>query len=189
MSGIPTPVHLFPEQLRHLHKVGTWLALLGVVLMFLGFAALSAPFIPTMATITIIGSILIASGVIHIFNAVVGRAWRGFIAQLLVGILNIILGVLMLDRPLEAAAAFTLMLAVAFLAGGLLRITAAVIERFPGWGWMLISGIVAFALGVMIWRQYPESAVWVIGTFVGIDLLTCGITWLMLGLSARSARA
>ncbi|MFL5330143.1 MAG: HdeD family acid-resistance protein [Gemmataceae bacterium] len=187
-SFMPQPAALFPEELRHLHRTGTWLALLGFCLLLLGFVALGSPFVASLATVAVIGGILIAAGILHITNAVVARRWRGFGAHLLVGILEFVLGMLMLERPMEAAGAFTLMLAVAFLAGGLLRIAVAVIERFPGWPWVLLSGVVAFALGVMIWRRWPESAIWVIGTFVGIDLVLCGMTWLMLGLAARRAR-
>jgi uncharacterized membrane protein HdeD (DUF308 family) len=188
MSQIPTPARFFPEELRQLHKVGTWLAILGVLLMLLGFFALSAVFTATLITVTVIGSVLAAAGIIHIVNAIVARQWRGFGAHLLAGILDLILGMLMLDKPKEAAGAFTLMLAVAFMAGGLLRICVAIIDRFPGWPWVLLSGLIGFTLGVMIWRQFPESAIWVIGTFVGIDLVFCGVTWFMLGLAARSAR-
>jgi uncharacterized membrane protein HdeD (DUF308 family) len=154
----------------------------------LGFVALSSPFIASVATIAFIGGLLIAAGILHITNAVVARRWRGFNAHLLVGILDLVLGILMLEHPRPAAEAFTLMLAIAFLAGGLMRFAVAAIERFPGWLWVMLSGVVAFALGVMIWRRWPEAAEWVIGTFVGIDLALCGMTWLMLGLAARRAR-
>ena len=57
------------------------------------------------------------------------------------------------------------------LAGGAMRLIFAMAEQFPGRGWVAFNGLVTFALGVMIWRQWPESGLWVIGTFVGIDLI------------------
>jgi len=36
-----------------------------------------------------------------------------------------------------------------------------------------------------IWRQLPEAALWVIGTFIGIDLMFVGWSWLMLGMALR----
>ena len=32
----------------------------------------------------------------------------------------------------------------------------------------------------MIWRHYPSSSVWVIGTLVGINLLMTGVSRLMM---------
>jgi uncharacterized membrane protein HdeD (DUF308 family) len=37
----------------------------------------------------------------------------------------------------------------------------------------------------MIWRTWPASTVWAIGTLVGISMLFSGISRLMLSLAAR----
>jgi uncharacterized membrane protein HdeD (DUF308 family) len=58
-------------------------------------------------------------------------------------------------------------------------------ERFPGWGWVLGNGGVTLILGVMIWRQWPQSAVRVSGLFVGIDLFSAGVSWVALALALR----
>ena len=36
-------------------------------------------------------------------------------------------------------------------------------------------------------REFPESALWVIGLFVGIDLIFAGWTWIFLALGIRRA--
>lgn len=64
------------------------------------------------------------------------------------------------------------------------RIVAALVERFPGWGWVF-NGVITLAVGLMIWRQWPESGLWVIGTFVGIDLIVTGATWAALAIGVR----
>ena len=56
---------------------------------------------------------------------------------------------------------------------------------FPHWGWVLIGGIINLTLGIMIWMQWPEASLWVIGLFIGIDLIFTGWTWVMLALSVR----
>jgi uncharacterized membrane protein HdeD (DUF308 family) len=50
---------------------------------------------------------------------------------------------------------------------------------------VLASGIVSFLLGAAIWAQWPVSGVWVIGTYVGVEMLVYGISLLMLGLAVR----
>ena len=57
-----------------------------------------------------------------------------------------------------------------------------------GAGWILLDGVVTLALGVMIWRQWPSSSLWVIGTLVGINMIMTGVTRLMINLAARRVR-
>ncbi|OGV67951.1 MAG: hypothetical protein A2498_02850 [Lentisphaerae bacterium RIFOXYC12_FULL_60_16] len=57
--------------------------------------------------------------------------------------------------------------------------------RFPAWGWAVFGGIVSALLGALIAAEWPLSAVWVIGTFVAIDLLFRGWAWIMFAFTAR----
>jgi uncharacterized membrane protein HdeD (DUF308 family) len=106
---------------------------------------------------------------------------------LLGGILYGVVGLIMMSHPLEAAVGLTLMLAAAFMAGGVMRIVVAAIEHFHGWGWVMLNGFISLFLGIYIWRHFPESAFWVLGLFVGIDLIFSGWSWIILALGIRSA--
>jgi len=79
----------------------------------------------------------------------------------------------------------TLMLAAAFLVGGLVRIVVAVTERFSGWGWVLANGLIGILLGLLIWKHWPTESEWIIGLFVGIDLIFAGWSWMTLAWMAR----
>ena len=104
----------------------------------------------------------------------------------LLGLLTLLCGVLMLFRPVFGVAALTLMLAVYFLVDGVGEIVVAFrMKPGKGWGWMLFGGIVAVLLGFMIWRQWPLSGAWAIGTLVGIHLMLNGWTMVMTGAAAR----
>jgi uncharacterized membrane protein HdeD (DUF308 family) len=107
----------------------------------------------------------------------------------LAGIMYLVLGFLLVQRPLAAAAFFTLMLAAAFFVGGLFCIIVALSDRFYGWGWVLLNGIVTLVLGILIWREWPEAAFWVIGLFVGIDMLFAGWSLVITALTIRSIAA
>ena len=80
---------------------------------------------------------------------------------------------------------FTLMLAAAFVVGGVFRIVTAVSHRFHGWVWVLINGVITLVLGILIWQDWPASAIWVIGLFVGIDMVFAGMSWVMTALTVR----
>ena len=82
----------------------------------------------------------------------------------------------------------TFLLACALLIGGLFRIIGSLMYRFPHWGWTFVGGAINLVLGILIWRQLPEAALWVIGLFVGIDMIFTGWTWVMLALAVKNVK-
>jgi uncharacterized membrane protein HdeD (DUF308 family) len=114
------------------------------------------------------------------------RNLRGFALHLLAAALYSIVGLFMLEDPIRAATVLTLLLTASFFVGGVLRIIFSLTVRFPAWGWVLFQGVVDLILGVLIWNGWPESSLWVIGMFVGIDLLLHGWSWVILALTVRT---
>jgi len=51
------------------------------------------------------------------------------------------------------------------------------------------SRTVTLILGLMFYLQWPSIARWAIGVLVGVNLVTSGVTLLMLSPAARSAMA
>jgi uncharacterized membrane protein HdeD (DUF308 family) len=37
----------------------------------------------------------------------------------------------------------------------------------------------------LIWQQWPSSGLWVVGAFLGVNLLVNGVNYLILGLRVR----
>jgi uncharacterized membrane protein HdeD (DUF308 family) len=72
------------------------------------------------------------------------------------------------------------------MVGGIFKVVSALAYRFAAWGWPLVGGILDVILGLMIWQGWPASSLWVIGLFVGIDLIFRGFNWIALGLALRS---
>jgi uncharacterized membrane protein HdeD (DUF308 family) len=73
-----------------------------------------------------------------------------------------------------------------FAEGILELILAFGMRPMAGWGWLLFDAIITLILAVLIWRTWPSSTEWVIGTLVGISMLFSGISRLMISLAARS---
>ncbi len=172
-----------------LRKSCFWLLVLGALLIVVGLVAIGSSFIATLATVMMVGTLLMIGGAVEVVDAFLGRGWRGFWMHLLAGLLYLVLGFLLIQHPLAAAAFFTLMLAAAFFIGGLFRIVVALSERFYGWGWVLLNGIVTLVLGILIWREWPAAAFWVIGLFVGIDMLFAGWSLVITALTIRGLAA
>jgi uncharacterized membrane protein HdeD (DUF308 family) len=53
----------------------------------------------------------------------------------------------------------------------------------------LLHGVVDLILGLLILNAWPEASLWVIGLFVGIDLVFQGWSWIILALSVRTYSA
>jgi uncharacterized membrane protein HdeD (DUF308 family) len=163
-----------------------WFVILGVALVVLGTVALGSAVIASLAAAVAIGVMLLLGGAAEAVGAFWCRGWSGFFLELLSGVLSIVVGLLFLRAPAGALAALTLLLACFLMVGGFFKIVTAVVYRFAAWGWSLAGGIVDVILAQMIWREWPASALWVIGLFVGINLLFRGFNWIALGLALRS---
>jgi uncharacterized membrane protein HdeD (DUF308 family) len=107
--------------------------------------------------------------------------------HLLIGILYTVVGFMISDEPVENAILLTKMIAIFLIVAGLFNIVAALLHRFHRWGWVLLNGCVTLLMGVLINRQWPGSALWVIGLFVGIEMIFNGWAWIMLAIGLRSA--
>ena len=80
----------------------------------------------------------------------------------------------------------TLLAACFFMVGGIFKIVAAHQLSVPARGaGPLAGGIIDLILGVMIWHDLPASGLWVIGLFLGINLVFRGFNWIALGLAVR----
>ena len=167
-----------------------WLFLaVGLVSIVVGLLALSSAFVATLASVVVFGVLLLVAGVAEVVHAVLVRNWRGFALHLLAAALYLVVGLFMLEDPVRAAAVLTLLIAAGFFVGGLLRVIFALVERFPAWPWVVLNGVIDLVLGVLIWRGWPESSLWVIGLFLGIDLLFHGWSWVILALTVRTYAA
>jgi uncharacterized membrane protein HdeD (DUF308 family) len=191
MSQFTQPDSLNPryQECLRLHKCWLWFLVLGVVLMLVGILAISSPYLTALTTLTTVvmcGILLLGGGVVQIVNAFLARGWRGFFLHLLVGILHMVVGLLLVEHTAAAAAGITLVLAAAFMVGGAGRIVYTLVERYSGWAWVLLNGVISLMLGIAIWREFPESTEWVIGLFVGLDILFNGWSWVMLGLLVKN---
>jgi uncharacterized membrane protein HdeD (DUF308 family) len=174
------------SDLESVRRGRMFLMVMGVALIVLGAVAMGSSLIATLATVLVFGLLLLLGAVFQVVTAFWAHRWRGFFLHMIAGVLYLIAGVFMIENPLEAALGLTILVAVCLLVGGIIRIVMSVFERFEGWGWVFINGLVSVLLGAAIWRQWPLSGFWVIGLFVGIEMFLSGLSWLMLGLALRT---
>lgn len=163
-----------------------WYVLLGICTILIGMFAVAYSVLTTIASVLIFGVLLIVSGAMETGHAILRRRWSGFFLDLLFGILSLVVGVLVVIHPVESALSLTLLIAFFLIFGGVFKSVVALTAGFQHWIWLLLAGVVSIALGVMIYRKWPADALWVIGLFVGIDMIFNGWTLVMLGTAARA---
>jgi uncharacterized membrane protein HdeD (DUF308 family) len=162
-----------------------WFLLLGIALIVLGVLAIGVPVMVSVIAVKFFGILLLVGGIAQIVGAFWEGEWSGLMLHLLMGILYAVVGGLLIGNPLEGLAVLTLMLAALLIVGGLFRVIVAMKMQFHVWGWVLLSGIISIFLGVLIWAQWPEISLVVIGLFLGIEMIFNGWSWVMLGLDLR----
>lgn len=175
--------------LENLGKRWGWFLGFGIILILLGILAAAGAAVVTEISVLFLGILLLIGGVLQIGYAFWSRHWSGFFISSLAGALYVVVGALFIVNPTASAISLTLLLAAFYLAGGIFRIVGSVMMRFEQWGWALFSGIVKFALGLLILLGWPETGLWVFGLFIGIDLIVYGWFWVILALTIRNIRA
>jgi uncharacterized membrane protein HdeD (DUF308 family) len=104
-----------------------------------------------------------------------------------IGAVFVVFGVLAILMPFAAALVTTIFLGWMMLLSGLFEGYLAIQHRvLPVWGWLLFDGGISMALGILILAGWPGSAIWALGLLIGIQLVSGGLSLLMIGLGARS---
>ena len=166
-----------------------WFVALGILLIVLGTIALGSSIAMTMVAMTFVGWLMIVGGVFEAVHAFTCKAWGGFFIDLLTGILYVVVGFMVVENPLATAVTLTLLIAMFLFLSGIFRIAMALAVHFHNRIWLLLHGVVDVMLGVLVWRQWPLSGLWVIGLFIGIDMILNGWSLVMLGIAAKRTPA
>lgn len=185
MAGKKNELMVFFYELPNVHKHWGWFLGMGLLLMALGALAIGYANWATEFTVILLGLFLTGAGILQVISGFYALKWTGFSLSLLLGLFYIIAGALCIFKPMVSAASISLLIAALLLIGGIFRLVAALSYRFDNWAWVLFNGLIAIFLGSLILAEWPASGIWVIGLFVGIDLLLVGWYWVRLSIAAR----
>lgn len=166
-----------------------WLVGFGIVSTILGIVGLGMTFGLTVAGVLLFGVLLLVGGVLQLVDAFKYRGWKSTLLHAAIALVYVLTGFMMIVDPAGAAVALTLLLGVALITAGVLRIVICFQHRDQrGWVWPMLGGVASVVLGGIILVGWPVSGFWVIGLFIAIELLINGWTAIFLGLVARRAK-
>ncbi len=175
------------EAIHTLRGKWGWIVALGVFFVVAGFIALGSVVLATVVSVLYVGVMMLFAGIVEIISAFQMKTWGKFFLWILLGALYALAGFFVFDNPLLAAATLTLLLGAALVASGLVRIYLAFqMQQGAPWQWVAVSGVITTLLGVIILIHWPLSGLYVLGLFLGIDLIFAGVGWISVGMALRS---
>ena len=164
------------------------LKMLGVVQIIVGILALASPLVTGVGIVMLIGIVILVAGIVRLFGAFKAGSFGAGVLALLGGLVAIVVGGYLLSRPGAGLATITWILALYFVISGVGELIVGFgMKPVKGWGWTVFSGAVGLVLGVMIWRQWPMSGAWLVGTLVGVYFIMGG--WGMIGVASVAKAA
>ena len=179
--------HSLGSAIHQLHAKWGWIVGLGIIFVVAGFVALGSVVLATVVTVTYVGVMMLFAGAVEIVSAFQMKTWGRFFLWMLLGVLYALAGLFTFENPLLAASVLTLILGAALVATGVMRIILAFqMQSSAPWLWVALSGVITTALGVVILAHWPVSSLYILGTFLGIDLIFAGLGWITMGLSLRA---
>jgi uncharacterized membrane protein HdeD (DUF308 family) len=172
-------------QLRH--NWG-WLLGLGVLFLVLGFIGMSCVVTLTLSSTIVFGILILIGGVAQIIEAFKCTGWKSVLWHVMIAVLYILAAISILMDPAAASILWTAMIAGALVVVGIFRIFIALGNRANGsWVALLLSGLISVLLGGMLFAKWPYSGLWAIGLFVAVELISQGVSLIMLALAAKNA--
>ncbi len=147
----------------------------GGVMMLAGLIALVFPAFMSMGLLSLLGWLLILSGIVQIISLIGATQVPYFWLQLVTVALEMLVGYLLVSNPAAGLVAVTFLMLVLFLVGGIARVVFALMIRpMQDWIWVMASGLVAIVCALVLFGNLPQAASWLLGFLLGIQLLAAG---------------
>ncbi|MGC4024791.1 MAG: HdeD family acid-resistance protein [Mesorhizobium sp.] len=185
MTNLDLPDAL-KEQIGEARSKWGWFVAVGVLLVLFGLFAFYNVLAATIASVLVVGTMMLIAGIAEIVHAFYMRTWSHFFWLLLSGVLYAVAGFFAFYNPVFTSAILTLMLAISLIASGGLRVVFALGQKAKtNWGWMLAAGIVTILAGLIIAIGWPVNSLWILGLFLAIDLTFQGWALIATGFALR----
>lgn len=179
--------HTLGSHLVPLRRNSGWLLAAGIALIGLGLFGLAAVHLFSLVSAPTFGAMMLAGGAVLLVDAFQHQGWQSRLTMIGIGIVYVLTGGLVVFNPVQAVLALTMVCAAMLVAVGLLRIVAAFqVRPMVAWGWILASGLLSLILGIFIAVQLPQAATWVLGTFLAVELIFQGWSYVFLARAIRS---
>jgi uncharacterized membrane protein HdeD (DUF308 family) len=156
---------------------------LGGATCVVGVMAFRASSLASYLAVLSTGLLLVIAGALAVLHGM-GRE-AGERRSLVHGAFLLFTGLMLFAYPTASLRALTLLLIGYFVVAGVYRVLTSVLDRYEHWTWDLADGLLAMAAGAILIRSWPETAFWLLGALIAIELFVRGASMLAAGLSLR----
>lgn len=154
---------------------------LGIAMVVIGVLAIFFPFIATLTVEVMIGWLLLLAGVVTIGSSFSIEGTGAFFGSLLLGLLYVGLGIYFLTHPGVGIVVLTIVLAALLMVEGAVQLAFSFeMRKQGGWFWMLLSGLVSIAAGILIAAGLPGTSLFALGLLVGVSFLSTGLSFIFI---------
>jgi uncharacterized membrane protein HdeD (DUF308 family) len=161
----------------------------GVVLVILGALAIAVPFGAAIASSAFVGWILFIAGAMRAVSLIRAPHAPGYWSSLALAVLTALLGLVLALFPIAGASTLALLLVAYFIVHGVASVIFAFSVKGDTGRWVLLilSGVIDLVLAGLALSGGAETSIFVLGLYVGINLLFTGFAFIFAALGARAA--
>ena len=161
----------------------------GILLIILGALAVAVPVVASVAVAAFVGWILFFAGIFRTISLIRSPHAPGYVSSLILAILTAILGLVIAIFPLQGAITLTMLLTAYFIVHGISSFFLAfsLKEHTGRWGLLLAGGVIDLVLAALVIAGWPNTGAFILGLYVGINLLFTGFALTFAALGARDA--
>lgn len=179
---------ILPIDKKVLKKFGSFSLITGILLIFLGMAGILLPGMMSLSTAIFVAWLLLIGGglwAIHTYKYSPKNVMDWLKPTLL-----LITGGLMLLYPAGGVATVGLLLVIYLLmdAFGSFALAQS-LHPSKGWIWMSINGVISIVLAMLFLIGWPVTSLWMVGLYVGINLLFDGWALIAIGLMLQKGKS
>jgi len=158
-----------------------WYIFEGLLFLLVGFLAVIMPGTAVLAAELILATILLVGGIIRFFNGLFVRRQRWW--RLISGLVYAIAGAMIWFWPLTSLSALLFVIGAMLLIEGVFDVGIALTMRpAKSWGWMLMAGVISFALGLFVFAGFPVTGIIYLAIILGVSFALYGGAILVLAL-------
>ncbi|MBX3617134.1 HdeD family acid-resistance protein [Nitrosomonas sp.] len=183
-----TVIDLKPEDIHELRSHWYWFLIVGIICLIGGFFSVYRPFFATFTAEMLAAWIFVFSGIASILQAFQsGQKGKFWVAAS--GVLSVLLGIVLILRPLDGIISLTLVVAVLLVVyGGAQIFYAFQLRAFRGWSWLLFGGVIPILLGITLFVQIDQLAGVALGTLLAINLIMNGTMLILTSFAIRNLK-
>lgn len=142
-----------------------------------------------LSWLPISGMVILSLGLLECLDAALAKETRDFLQNLQVGVLDAVIGGLIILSVTEEPARFSMMIAAFLIVRGIVRITLVYALRLPHTLSTSLGGLLSIIMGLLIWLEWPTGDGWFISLCLNAEIAVRGWAMMTFALWVRTQQA